>query len=355
MDYYEILGVAKTATQEEIKKAFHKLAHKYHPDKGGDERKFKEINEAYQVLSDKEKRAQYDRFGTTGENMDWGWAWGNRNQGDQEVEFDFGDVGDVFEEFFNFGARTQQKKDIKRGKDIEIEIELDLERVLKASSEKIKISKFIICHRCSGNGAEPGTKIKECFSCRGSGQVQQIKKTIFGSYTTHATCPECKGEGAKPEKPCNVCNGEGRIKAEEPFEIQIPAGVDAGQILKFEGKGDAGKKAGKPGDLYARIYLKKHPTFERRGDDIYTTVQMSFSQAVMGDEIEIETLEKTKILLSVPAGTESEKVLKISGKGVPRYSGFGRGSMYVQLKIKTPKKITKEQKDLLNKLREQGL
>jgi len=229
MNYYEVLGIAKTASQDEIKKAFHKLAHKYHPDKGGDEKKFKEINEAYQVLSDKQKRAQYDQFGRVfdgnggfsaqggpAEGWDFNWMWGNRPQ--QDAEFDFGDLSDVFEDFFGGGGgRRTAKKDRRKGKDIQIDIEITLESVLKENIEKINLIKQVICHRCQGLGSEPGTKVKECFSCRGTGQVQQVKKTFFGSYTTIATCPECSGEGTVPEKPCNVCKGEGRIKASEPI------------------------------------------------------------------------------------------------------------------------------------------
>ncbi len=361
MDYYEVLGVQKSASQDEIKKAFHKLAHKYHPDKGGDEKKFKEINEAYQVLSDKEKRAQYDQFGRVFENgmpggdQGFNWAWGNRGQGNQEVEFDFGDIGDVFEEFFNFGGQRTAKKDFKKGKNIQVDIEILLEQILKQTIEKITLNKFVVCHRCNGNGAEPATKIKECFSCRGAGQVQQIKKTIFGSYTTFAVCPECQGEGTKPEKPCNVCKGEGRVKAEDKIDVVIPAGVDTEQIIKIEGRGEAGRKGGKAGDLYARIFVKKHLVFERRGDDLHTLVSINFSQAALGDETEIDTLEKTKLILSVPPGTESGKVLRISGKGVPHFGGYGRGNLYVELKVKTPKKLSRKQKELLEKLKEEGL
>ncbi len=364
MDYYELLGVAKGATQDEIKKAFHKLAHKYHPDKGGDEKKFKEINEAYQVLSDREKRAQYDQFGGVFENgqpggnqgFDFNWAWQNKSQRQgQEFEFDFGDIGDVFEEFFNSGGQRTVKKDIKKGKDIQVDIEIPLEKILKETVEKITLAKNVVCHRCNGNGAEPSTKIKECFSCRGTGQVQQIKRTIFGSYTTFAICPECQGEGTKPEKPCNVCKGEGRVKAEDIIEVVIPAGVDTDQIIKVGGRGEAGRKGGKAGDLYARIFVKKHSVFERRGDDLYALLAINFSQAALGDEIELKTLEGTNILLEIPAGAESGKILRISGKGVPHFGGYGRGNLYAELKVKTPKKLSREQKELLNKLKAEGL
>lgn len=362
-DYYQILGVSRDASPEEIKKAYYKLAHKYHPDKGGDEKKFKEINEAYQVLSDKEKRAQYDRFGRVFEGaevgyepgFDFQWAWGRP---DIDFEFDFGDLSDVMEEMFGFGA-PRRKKDLKRGRDIEVDIEISLEDTLKETEKTVNLYKYIICPRCQGTGAEPGTKIKECFSCRGTGQVQQIKKTFFGSFTRYTTCPECSGEGYRPEKPCNVCQGEGRIKGEENIKIWIPAGVDTNQVIKVEGKGEAGKKGGKSGDLYVRVFVKKHPIFERKGDDLYVEVPISFTQAVLGDEVEISTLEGKKILLKVPAGTESGKILRISGKGIPHFSGPrgypGRGNLYVELRVKIPKHLTKKQKELLEKLKEEGI
>jgi len=360
MDYYEVLGVAKGATQEEIKKAFHKLAHKYHPDKGGDEKKFKEINEAYQVLSDKSKRAQYDQFGRVFEGGQqpgadgFSWAWGNRGQ--QEVEFDLNDLGDVFEEFFGFGGgRKATKKDSRRGKDIQVDIEVPLEKTLKDFTESVTLTKQVVCNRCQGSGAEPTTKIKECFSCRGSGQVQQVRKTILGSYTSVGTCPECNGEGTIPEKPCNVCKGEGRVKSQETININVPAGVDTNQVIKIEGKGEAGKKGAKSGNLYARIFIKKHSAFERREDDLFTLLQINFSQAALGDEIELKVIEGTNILLEIPAGTESGKVLRISGKGIPHFGGHGRGNLYVELRVVTPKKLSKEQKKLIEDLQKQGL
>ncbi len=359
MDYYEILGITKNASQDEIKKAFHRLAHKYHPDKGGDEKKFKEINEAYQVLSDAQKRAQYDQFGTGFENMgqggaeDFNWAWQNQN-----INIDFEDLGDVFENLFSFGGsggRRATKKDVKKGKDIQVDIEISLEDTLRQTSKTITLEKLIVCHRCSGAGAEPGTKINECVMCRGQGQVHQVKKTILGSYTTFAVCPECKGEGTKPEKPCNVCKGEGRTKGREEIEINIPAGIDTNQVIKIEVRGDAGKKGGKAGDLYIKIFVKRHSVFTRKEDDLYVSEYIGYSQAVLGDEIEIPTLEGTKILLKVPQSTESGRILRISSKGIPHFGGYGRGNLYVELQINTPKKITREQKELLNKLREKGL
>ena len=364
-DYYKILGLNRNASPEEIKKAFHKLAHKYHPHKGGDEKKFKEINEAYQVLSDKAKRAQYDRFGrvfdgVSGENgstpgFDFNWFWGKSSaEGGPNLEFDFGELGDLFEDFFGFGGEPK-RKDFKKGRHIKIDIEIPLEDTLKSQRKEISLYKQILCSRCQGKGAEPGTSVKECFSCRGTGQVQQIKRTFFGSFTRWTVCPECGGEGYRFEKPCIVCRGEGRVKGEENIEIFIPAGVDSNQVIEIKGKGNAGKRGGKPGDLYIRILVKEHLVFERRGDDLYTVRSITFSQAALGDEIEIPTLEQKKILLKIPAGTESGKVLRISGKGIPRFSGYGRGNLYVELKVETPKRLSKKQRELLKKLKEEGI
>lgn len=359
-DYYQILGVSRDASPEEIKKAFYKLAHKYHPDKGGgDEKKFKEINEAYQVLSDKEKRAQYDKFGRVFEGgapgFDFQWSWGRP---ESNFEFDFGEFGefsDIMEDLFGFRATSRKKKDLKRGRDLEVTLEINLEDTLEVKEKELNLYKYIICSRCQGTGAEPGSEIKECFSCRGVGEVQQIRKTVFGSFTKYTICPECGGEGYRPEKPCNVCRGEGRLKGEEKVKIFIPTGIDTNQMIKVEGKGEAGRRGGKAGNLYVRIIVKPHPTFKRKGDDLYVSVPISFSQAALGDEIEIPTLEGKKILLKVPAGTESGKILRISGKGIPHFSGYGRGHLYVELVVKTPKKLTKRQKELLEELRKENL
>jgi len=361
-DYYQILGVSKQAPQDEIKKAYRKLAHKYHPDKGGDEKKFKEINEAYQILSDQKKRNQYDQFGQVFEGgsgyeqqgNDFNWAWGK--SGGTDFEFDVNDLGNIMEQMFSFGGGGGgRKKDIKKGKDLEIKLEVSLEDVLKGEEKEISLHKLITCSRCQGIGAEPATSVNECFSCRGTGQVQQISKTIFGSYTKYIICPECKGEGERPEKPCNVCRGEGRVNGEEHIKFSIPIGVDTNQVIKIEKKGETGRRKGKAGDLYIRFFIKKHPIFQRKGDDLYSLKEISFSQAVLGDEVEILTLEGKLVLLKLTAGIESGKILRISGKGIPHFSGFGRGNLYVQLIIKTPKKITKKQKELLEELKKEGI
>jgi len=352
-DYYKILGVSKSSSQEEIKKAYYNLAHKFHPDKGsGDEEKFKEINEAYQILGDKDKRAQYDRFGTTGNQGFGGFQNTNFNWEDFAG---FDGIEDIFEMFGGGGFGRHKEQDLRKGSDLELILEIPLESVLKDQNKEIEISKMVKCSRCDGSGAEPGSKVKECFTCRGSGRVQQIKKTIFGTFTQYTVCPECGGEGSKPEKPCNVCHGEGRIRKEETISVEIPAGVDNNQVIKVKGKGDAGKRGGKPGDLYIRILIKNHALFKRKGDDIYLKKNIVFSQAVLGDKVSIPTLEGKDIIMKVPQGTESGKTLKISGKGIPHFRSMGRGDMYVQLNIDTPQKLTRKQKELLEELRKQGL
>ncbi|HOS87989.1 MAG TPA: molecular chaperone DnaJ [Candidatus Pacearchaeota archaeon] len=371
-DYYKILGISKDSTQDEIKKAYYKLARQYHPDKeGGDEEKFKEINEAYQVLGDKEKRTQYDRLGSNFDFNNSGQGasgfggfggFGNRGANVNWEDFmgNFGDLEDIFEMFGGgfgggFNANRAKDADLKRGSDIEVQLELPLESILQDQEKEISILKYVRCPRCDGNGAEPNTKIKECFTCRGTGRVQQMHKTILGTFTQFAVCPECKGEGSKPETPCNVCHGEGRIKKEDNLVIKIPAGVDNDQVIKVKRKGDAGRRGGESGDLYIRIFIKPHSLFERKGDDVYLTQKIPFTTATLGDKIKIPTLEGDSLILKVPAGTQSGTVLKISKRGIPHFSGLGRGNLYVRLNVDIPQKLNKRQKELLEDLKKEGL
>ncbi len=359
-NYYKILGIKKDASGDEIKKAYRKLAHKYHPDKtGGNEIKFKEINEAYQVLSNTNKRRQYDTFGSDNQQSNSGfnstWAWGSGAQQTEfnDVEFDTGGLGDIFQEFF---GKKSKKRNIKKGKDVKVSFEISLEETLTEIKEEISIKKFMICNRCFGSGAEPKTKINECFTCRGIGEVQEIKKTFLGSFTAYVICPDCEGIGQKPEKKCNICEGEGRIKEKENIKIIIPAGIDNNQIIKIAGRGEAGKRGGQSGDLYVEIFIKEHPTFKRKGDDIYMILLITFTQAVLGDQVKISLLEKNKKAdFKIPAGTKHGKIFKVANKGIPRFSGWGRGDMYIVLTIITPNKITEEQRKLLEKLRKEGL
>lgn len=353
-DYYQILGISKDASSEQIKKAYHQLAHKHHPDKGGDEAKFKEVNEAYHTLSDKSKRAQYDQFGQVFEGASqagpgWDFNWQTSGQ-----DFDFGNLGDIFEEFFGFGNQTR-KRSSRKGRDIEVAIKLSLEEILKNQEKEITIEKLARCQRCQGSGGEPNTQVEECFTCRGAGQVQQLKRTILGSFSSFVTCPECKGDGKKPEKPCNVCNGEGRVRDKETIKIFIPAGVDQNQLIKVEGAGEQGKRGARAGDLYVRIFLKDHPVFERKGDDLLMKLFLNFSQLAAGDNVEITDLAGKKFILKIPAGSEPKKMLRLSGKGIPHFQGYGQGDLYIELELKVPKKLTRKQKELLEQLRQEDL
>lgn len=363
MDYYNILGVSRGATQEEIKKAYRKLAHKYHPDKGGDEKKFKQVAEAYKVLSDKKTRDQYDKFGRVFEGQGQGQGQGGFEAGFGGFGQGFGgfgqgldfDIEDLLKDFFGFGSRRGTKKNINRGRDIEVKIEIDLKDVLKGLKKKIILSKKVVCPRCKGTGGEQGTKIKECFSCRGTGQVQQMKKTFFGTITQYVICPECKGQGKMPEQACNVCGGEGRIQEKENIEIYIPAGVDSGQIIKAVDKGEAGQRGAESGDLFVKIFVKPHPLFQRKGDDLYFSISIPFSLAVLGGAVKVPTLGGEDIALKVLPGTESGKVFRIAKKGIPHFSGWGTGDLYIKVLINVPKKLTKQQKELLEKLRKEKI
>ena len=359
-DYYTILGVSKSASNEDIKKAYRKLAHQCHPDKGGDGEKFKQINEAYQVLSNQEKRAQYDKFGRVFEN---GQAGGGTQGGFSGAGFDFNgfdfnnfDLGDIFGDMFGFGGqRGQRRQEINKGEDIEIEMKLDLKDVMDGLKKTIYLVKMANCKRCNGTGGEPNTKVKECFTCRGTGEVQELRKTILGQVSRFVVCPECKGQGKIPEKPCNVCLGEGRIKEDQKIEIKIPSGVDSGQVLKMEGAGDAGIRGAVNGDLYIKILVKSHPVFHRKGDDLLVEKDITFSQATLGGEVEIKTLDNKSIVLKIPSGLQSGKVFKISGKGIPHFGSWGKGNLFVKLTLKTPQKLSKKQKDLLEQLKKEGV
>lgn len=372
-NYYDILGIGKSASTEEIRKAYHKLAHQHHPDKGGNAQKFKEISEAYQILSNAEKRAQYDQYGRVFDGGSagnsgtppWGfnWSWGNPmgsngfnndQQEEQESSFDFGNLGDIFGDILGFGGNPR-KKNSKKGRDIEADLEIPLESVLTNQEKEISLEKLIKCQRCQGSGAEHGSAVKECFSCRGTGEVQQIRQTFLGAFTSVGVCPECKGEGRKPEKLCNVCRGEGRIKGVEKIKIFIQAGIDQNQVIKVEEAGEQGKRGKKAGDLYIRISIKEHPIFQRKGDDLFSILTIPFSRAVLGGEAEITDLSGKRIILNIPAGAEPGKMLRLTGKGIPHFQGRGQGNLYIELALKIPKKITQEQRELLEKLKEEEL
>ncbi len=349
-----MLGVDKDASKEEIKKAYYKLAHKHHPDKGGDEKKFKEINEAYQILSDEKKRRQYDQFGRTFEGE--GHGFGGSPYGDFSgfsrtggAEFD---LGDIFDEFFGAGRAG---KTTRKGKDIRVDVELSLPEVLQETVKTINLRRQVVCKRCGGSGAEPGTSVEKCPTCGGEGTVQEVRRTFLGSMSRTTVCPQCHGEGQRPKESCNVCGGEGRVQKEEEIKINIPPGVDHNQMLKMKGKGHTGRRGAPAGDLYIRVFVKEHPRFERRGDDLYLERKIPFSLAVLGGEVDIKTLGGRVIGLKVPKGTPSGKVFRVSGKGVPHFRRSGRGDLYVELEVDVPRRLSRRGKNLIEEMKKEGL
>ena len=365
-DYYNILGVPKGASDDEIKKAYRKLAHKHHPDKqGGDEKKFKEINEAYQVLSDKSKRTQYDQFGRTFEGgsaqggpgfggFDFSGFQGFGRQGSQGFDFDFSGGGgfeDIFADIFGGGTRTRRKS---RGQDIQVDMEIDFSEMTRGAEKEINLYKSVVCDRCGGKGAEPGSKIKTCPTCGGSGRVQKTSRSFFGSFSQVTECPECHGEGTVPDKKCAKCGGDGRVKEEKRIKINIPAGIQNGQAISVPGQGEAGGKGAQPGDLYVLVRVKAHAKFTRQGNDILSTEYIPFSLAVLGGKTEIDTIGG-RLTLKIPSGTQSGETFRIKNEGVPELHGRGRGSQIVKIVVKTPKNLSREQKDLLERLKGQGI
>ncbi|MBI4118946.1 MAG: molecular chaperone DnaJ [Parcubacteria group bacterium] len=338
-DYYDILGVPRNASQDEVKRAYREKAHKFHPDKtGGDEAKFKEINEAYQILGNPEKRAQYDRFGTA-ENF--GSPGGPA--GFDFSNFDFGnvnfDLGDIFNDFFGGeNRRGSGRASAQRGRDIGVTIEISLEDAFRGLVKEIELKKLVRCMRCKGDGAEPGTGKINCKSCDGAGELKKTQRTFFGVFSQTAICPVCHGEGQYPEQSCKDCAGEGRVRKIEKISLPIPAGIESGGILRISGKGEEGLRGGPSGDLEIRVSIKPHTVFERDGADLYSEIGVPFTIAALGGQVEVKTIDG-RVDLKIPAGTESGAMFKLAGKGMP-YSASRRGDHYVEIYIRTPKKLS---------------
>lgn len=358
-DYYKILGVNKNASQEEIRRAFYKLAHQYHPDKGGDPEKFKEINEAYQVLSDPAKRAQYDRYGQVFEGVGAGshydfsdFRWANF---DVESPFDFafqGDLFDLFSDFFGSSKRKKTKRET-RGKDLEVDVEITLEEAAFGTRKEVSFRTYINCSHCQGTGYEPGSKEKLCPQCKGEGVIRQTQRTILGEFTQIRDCPKCKGRGKIPEKPCSFCGGDGRLYSLKTLKVNIPEGIRNNERIKIENEGEAGWWGGESGDLYLKIKILPHPVFERKEDDLFTTLEISFPEAVLGSKKEIRSLDGKKIILKIPPGTNSGDIFRIRNKGIKHFNLSGYGDLYVKIKIKTPKKVSSRAKELLEELKKE--
>lgn len=350
-DYYSILGVDKNASKEEIKKAYKKLAKKHHPDLNKDDAeaatKFKEINEAAAILGDDKKRQQYDRFGDTGEGFSGYEGFGQGGFGGFEDFFSGGEFGfdDIFDAFFG-GGRRGRARTRHRGSDLRYELSITLEEAAEGVKKKIKVPRYEQCEDCGGSGAQSSTDIKTCDECNGSGYVRRTQRTPFGMFSTTAPCRKCKGEGRIIDKPCKTCRGEGRVEKTRSIEVDVPAGVESGTNLRIGGQGEAGEKGAPPGDLYIHIHVREHDTFERKGSDLYTEVPISFIQATLGDEIEVPTL-KGKAQMTIPAGTQTHKIFRLKGKGIPSLYSNSKGDELVRVIVETPQKLTKKQKQLL--------
>ncbi len=341
-DYYQVLGIARNATDEEIKKAFRKLAFKYHPDRNredGAAEKFKEVNEAYEALSDPDKRATYDRFGHGGAPG----VFGRGFEG-----FDFGGFGDIFDAFFG-GATTATRQAPQRGADLRYRLTISFEEAAFGCEKEINISRIENCSLCQGVGSRPGSQPSRCPNCNGTGQVRRVQQSIFGRFTHTATCSQCHGDGRIITEPCPQCRGTGREKPKRSLLVKIPAGVDDGSQIRLTGEGEAGTRGGPSGNLYVTLSVKPHEFFSRDGDNILYELPINFAQAALGVEVEVPTLDgKTK--LKVPAGSQTGKVFQLKGKGIPHLYRGGRGDQLVALFVATPESLTKKQRQLLEEL-----
>ena len=347
-DYYEILGIDKNADQNEIKSAFRKLAKKYHPDLNPDDKeaevKFKEINEAYGVLGDAEKREKYDKFGHAAFEGNQGFG-GFNGSGDFG---DFGDIfGDIFGDFFGGGYNNGRRRNSPRkGADLKIRLNISFEEAAFGAKKDVKISRIEKCDDCNGTGAKKGSKKKTCPTCNGTGSVRTVQKTPFGQFASTRTCPTCGGTGEIIEEPCRNCEGTGKVKKTRKITINIPAGVDDGSVIPLRGEGNHGEKGGTPGDLYVYLKVNSHEIFEREGTDIWCEIPISFTKASLGVTVEVPTLEG-KVKYEVPEGTQTGTVFRLKHKGIKNLRGTGKGDQYVKVKIQVPKKLTEKQKKIL--------
>jgi molecular chaperone DnaJ len=344
-DYYEVLGVSREATPEEIKKAYRKLARLYHPDVNPDdksaEEKFKEVKDAFDVLSDNNRRAQYDQFGHAAEE---GFANGG---GFGQGQAGFGGFEDIFDTFFGGGAsRGRRSQGPQRGPDLRYDMEITLEDAAFGLETHVTIPRTESCETCNGSGAKPGTKPETCTYCQGTGQQQVVRNTAFGRFVSAKPCDACHGEGTFIKERCTKCNGNGKVQRERKIEVKLPPGVDTGSKLRVSGEGEAGSRGGPPGDLYIVLHVRPHKVFKREGDDIIVEMSVSFAQATLGTELEVATLDG-KARIKVPEGTQPGTFFRLRSKGIPHLRGYGRGDQHVKVNVAIPKKLSSKQKDLL--------
>lgn len=353
-DYYEILGLQKGASDEEIKKAFRKMAMKYHPDRNQNnkeaENRFKEINEAYSILSDPEKKSKYDRFGHAGVDPNTG--FGNSGFGEGAG---FEDIFDMFGGIFGGGGGFgggfggNHRNASTKGSDLQREVTITFKEAAFGVKKNIKISKNVVCDHCKGEKAEPGTSKRTCESCGGTGQVHTTQRTPFGAFQSVSTCPDCHGEGHKVETPCKKCNASGVIRKEVTIAVSIPAGVENGAIISLKGQGEAGRNGGPAGNLYIIVYVKPHKLYKRAGQDLQIEIPITFEQAALGDEIIVPTLED-KVSYKVPPGTQPNTVFRLKGKGLPYTNSSKKGNLYVKVILEVPTKLNGKQKEAVKKM-----
>lgn len=348
-DYYEILGVDRNADEQTIKKAFRKLALKYHPDRNPDdkdaEKKFKELNEAYEVLSNPEKRKMYDQFGHAGVNGNGQGGFGGGFSGFGGFEDIFGDIFDMFGGGFSSGKRRAGPQ---KGSDIKTQINLSFEEAAFGTDKTIEIMRNEECKTCHGTGAKPGTSSKTCSKCNGTGEIRYTQRTPLGHFINVKTCDVCHGDGKIIESPCTECHGQGKVRRKKKINVKIPAGVDEGSVITLRGEGEPGIKGGPSGDLYIVISILPHKIFQRDGYDVLCEIPITFVQAALGDEIVVPTLDG-KVKYKIPEGTQSGTVFRLKGKGIEVLNGYGRGDQYVKVVIETPRKLNEHQKEILRK------
>jgi len=354
-DYYEVLGVQKNATDAEIKKAYRKLAKENHPDlnpgNAEAEARFKEANEAYEILSDSDKRSRYDQFGFAGVDPNYGAGAGG--YGGFDGSFDFGDLGDIFGSFFGggFGGGTRTRNGPQRGESLRMSVTVTFEEAAFGCEKDVQIERVEPCDKCSGSGAAPGTSPETCTNCGGSGQVQQRRQTPMGVFATTGPCPVCGGKGKIIKTPCEHCGGKGMVRKRKTVKVNIPAGIDNGQIISLRGQGNAGKNGGPAGDLQIVVNVRPHELFRRDGSDVFCDAPITFTQACLGGEMEIPTIDG-KVKYEIPEGTQTGTTFRLRGKGIPNVNGRGRGDQYVTVYIETPRNLNREQKEALKKFSE---